>query len=111
MGPEPLRPLFFLPCFNRFAGKTGRKAPAPFWAYLGGISGAATVVLSSFAVNSPVGLPGTMALGLAGQLAFSASADKWGLFGLQKRSLTARDFAALALVLTGSTLIILSGSQ
>ena len=110
-GTGTVAALVLLARFYRFAGKTGRKAPAPFWAYLGGISGAATVILSSFAVNSPVGLPGTMALGLAGQLAFSASADKWGLFGLQKRSLTARDFVALALVLTGSTLIILSGSQ
>lgn len=85
------------------------RPPAPLWAYLGGLSGAATVVLSSMAVNSPAGLPGTLALGLAGQLVFGLVADGWGLFGLPKRRITYRDFAALALVLAGSVLILLAG--
>jgi transporter family-2 protein len=109
-GTGTVAALVLLALFYRIAGKSDRSAPAPFWAYLGGISGAATVILSSLAVNSPVGLPGTMAVGLAGQLAFSFSADKWGLFGLPTRQLTAQDFVALTLVLTGSMLIILSSS-
>ncbi|WP_414815144.1 DMT family transporter [Rhizobium sp. IY2] len=78
------------------------KAPnAPWWAYFGGISGAATVILTSTAVNSP--------LGLAGQVAFSVAADSWGLFGLPKRRPDMRDIVALGLVVTGGALIILFG--
>ncbi|MGO7685458.1 DMT family transporter [Rhizobium ruizarguesonis] len=86
------------------------KAPhAPWWAYLGGISGAATVILTSTAVNSPLGLSGTLALGLAGQVAFSVAADSWGLFGLPKRHPDTQDIVALGLVVMGAALIILFG--
>lgn len=80
--------------------------PAPFWAYLGGLSGAATVMLTSVAVNSPLALAGTLALGLAGQVVFSLAADIWGLFGMPKRKPTAHDLLALGLILAGSALII-----
>lgn len=82
---------------------------APYWAYLGGVSGAATVILTSTAVNTPLGLSGTLALGLAGQVMFSLAADQWGLFGLPKRRSDLRGLAALAMVLCGSFLIILFG--
>lgn len=101
--------LLFLLVLPRRRISSEPRPPAPLWAYLGGLSGAATVVLSSMAVNSPAGLPGTLALGLAGQLVFGLIADGWGLFGLPKRRITIRDFAALALVLAGSLLILLAG--
>lgn len=85
------------------------KPSAPFWAYLGGISGALTVMLTSTTVNSPLALSGTLALGLAGQVVFSLAADRWGLFGLPKRRLELRDLAAVLLILAGSALIILVG--
>lgn len=102
--------LFLLVLRRRRQAPTEPLPPAPLWAYLGGLSGAATVILSSMAVNSPAGLPGTLALGLAGQLLFSLVADGWGLFGLPKRRITRRDFSALALVLAGSLLILLAGN-
>lgn len=101
--------LLFLLVLPRRRPSSEPRPPAPLWAYLGGLSGAATVVLSSMAVNSPAGLPGTLALGLAGQLVFGLVADGWGLFGLPKRRITLRDFTALALVLAGSLLILLAG--
>lgn len=82
---------------------------APLWAYLGGISGAATVMLTSTSVNTPLALAGTLALGLAGQVAFSLAADRWGLFGLPRRRLTRRDAGAVVLIVAGSLLIILVG--
>ena len=85
------------------------KARAPLWAYLGGVSGAATVMLTSTTVNSPLALSGTLALGLAGQVGFSLTADIWGLFGLPKRKPDLRDICAIALILGGSALIILFG--
>ncbi len=79
---------------------------APLWAYLGGVSGALTVMLTSTAVNTPLALAGTLALGLAGQMLFSLAADRWGLFGLPKRTPTPTDFAAVALISAGSLIII-----
>ena len=88
------------------AGAAGR---APLWAYLGGIAGAVTVILTSTTVNSSLALSGTLALGLAGQVVFSLAADRWGLFGLPRRRPTPRDWAALGLIVAGSALIILFG--
>jgi Uncharacterized protein conserved in bacteria len=81
----------------------------PPWAYLGGGVGAVTVMLTSEAVNSPLALAGTLALGLAGQFALSLAADFWGLLGLPKRRLDLRDAGAVVLIATGSLLIILFG--
>ena len=79
---------------------------APPWSYLAGVSGAATVMLTSMAVNTPLALSGTIALGLAGQAAFALAADRTGLFGMMRRRITGRDLAAFALVLAGSLLIV-----
>lgn len=83
----------------------------PWWAYLGGVSGAATVVFASLAVNSPLALSGTIALGLGGQVLFSLAADYWGFFGLPARKLDMRDLLTVTLILMGSLLIILSGAS
>ena len=82
---------------------TGR---APLWAYLGGISGAVTVMLTSITVNSVLALSGTLALGLAGQVVFGLLADRFGLLGMQRRTPTLRDIGALGLIIAGSLLII-----
>ncbi|WP_417308795.1 DMT family transporter [Devosia sp.] len=82
---------------------------APLWAYLGGLSGAATVMLTSSAVNSALALSGTLALGLAGQVLFGLAADRWGWFGLPSRRLERRDVLSLALILSGSAIIIFLG--
>lgn len=85
------------------------RTKAPRWAYLGGISGAATVMLSSSAVNSALALSGTLALGLVGQAGFSLACDRFGWFGLPRRPIRAADLGALVLILLGSGLIIFSG--
>ncbi len=95
--------------FRNRPAVTAIRNRAPLWAYLGGISGAATVMLTSTTVNTPLALAGTLALGLAGQVAFSLAADQWGLFGLPRRRLTLRDAAAAALITAGSLLIIFIG--
>jgi transporter family-2 protein len=88
----------------------GQPGPrAPLWAYLGGLTGAVTVILTGVTMNTALALTGTLALGLAGQVAFSLAADRWGLFGLPRRRPTARDMAAVALITAGSLAIIFSG--
>ena len=90
------------------ASKT-KMGKAPLWAYLGGIVGAATVMLTSTSVNTPLALAGTLALGLAGQVLLSLAADFWGLLDLPKRRLDLRDAGAVILIVAGSLLIILFG--
>lgn len=95
--------------YRKPKGERQPKPKAPFWAYTGGVVGAAIVMLTSSAVNSPLALSGTIALGLGGQVIFSLMADFWGLFGLPKRRPDTRDLYAVALILAGSALIVLVG--
>jgi len=81
----------------------------PLWAYLGGISGGITVMLTSATLNSALALSGTIALGLAGQMLFSLFADMRGLFGLPQRMPVSRDIAAVVLVIGGSLILIFFG--
>jgi transporter family-2 protein len=102
--------LAVLRLWRRPVAKGEPRSKAPLWAYLGGVSGAATVMLTSTTVNTPLALAGTLALGLAGQVVFSLAADQWGFFGLPRRRLGLRDAGAVALIASGSLLIILVGN-
>ena len=81
----------------------------PLWTYLGGVSGAVTVMLTSAAMNTALALSGTIALGLAGQVLFSLFADMRGLFGLPQRNPTGRDLVSILLIMAGSLIIIFYG--
>lgn len=80
----------------------------PYWAYLGGIPGAFTVLLAAITVNSALGLSGTLALLLIGQMVFGVVADRFGLLGLARRCAGGRELTALVLVLSGSFAIIMA---
>lgn len=90
--------------------KRAETARPPLWVYLGGVSGAITVMLTSATLNSALALSGTIALGLAGQMVFSLFADMRGLFGLPQRTPVRRDFIALILIIAGSLILIFFGS-
>ena len=81
----------------------------PLWAYLGGVAGGVTVMLTSATMNTALALSGTIALGLAGQIAFSLFADMRGLFGLPQRMPVRRDYLSLALIIAGSLILIFFG--
>lgn len=85
-------------------------ARPPLWAYLGGLSGAVTVILTSAAMNSALAVSGTIALGLAGQVAFGLFADARGLLGLPQRAPGRRDLLAMALIGAGALILIFAGS-
>ncbi len=89
--------------------KRAKAVHPPLWAYLGGVSGAVTVMLTSATLNSALALSGTIALGLAGQMVFSLFADIRGLFGLPQRMPQARDYLALTLIIAGSLILIFFG--
>lgn len=89
--------------------RRARTKPAPLWAYLGGVAGAVTVMLTSAAMNSSLALSGTIAIGLAGQMLFSLLADMRGMFGIAARRPTFRDGAAIGLIAAGSVVLIFFG--
>ncbi|WP_305817290.1 DMT family transporter [Photobacterium leiognathi] len=74
--------------------------------WLGGIPGSFTVILSSMTVNSKLGLSGTLALALVGQFGFSMVSEHFGFFKLRKREFTFIDITPIALVITGSLVLI-----
>ncbi|MFB9948907.1 DMT family transporter [Rhizobium puerariae] len=82
----------------------------PLWSYLGGMPGAFTVLLAAITVNSALGLAGTLALLLVGQMAFGVIADYFGFFRLQRRQPQLWETAGFALVLIGSIVIITARS-
>ncbi|WFR98334.1 DMT family transporter [Rhizobium tumorigenes] len=82
----------------------------PLWAYLGGVPGAFTVLLAAITVNSALGLAGTLALLLVGQMAFGVCADYFGLFRLPRRQPQLRETIGFVLVLIGSMVIIVARS-
>ena len=89
--------------------KSEQRTRAPLWAYLGGLSGALTVILTSTTVNTSLALSGTIALGLAGQMVFGLGADVLGLFGLPKRRLNRHELISFAMICAGSLIIIYLG--
>ncbi|SHG88289.1 transporter family-2 protein [Cognatiyoonia sediminum] len=91
--------------------KRAKPLRPPLWAYLAGVGGAFTVMLTSATVNTSLALSGTIALGLAGQVVFSLFADIRGLFGLPKKRPSARDLTALGMILSGALLLVLMGGS
>lgn len=84
-----------------FGSKTTR-----YWAYLGGIPGAMTVVLAAITVNSPLGLSGSITLIMAGQILFSMICDTFGLMGLPKRTMSISEWFSLCLMGFGCLLVL-----
>ena len=80
----------------------------PLWAYLGGVSGALTVMVTSYTANSALALTGTLALGLAGQVVLALIFDMTGAMGVKRRLPTLTELGALGAILAGTALIILA---
>ena len=89
-------------------GKSGtpQSVKTPFWAYLGGIAGAITVVLAAITVNSSLGLSSSLALMLVGQILFGLASDAFGWLGVEKRALQLSDLWVVLAVFAGSVMII-----
>lgn len=74
--------------------------------YFGGIIGAFTVIFSSIAINSVIGLSGTLSLMLLGQVTFGIFSDIFGIFGIPKKKFHRNDLVVISSILIGSWLII-----
>jgi transporter family-2 protein len=78
---------------------------APWWALLGGACGVAIVSASIVGVR-PLGAGGVTAAVVAGQLTASVVIDQYGLFGVEKQSLTGGKIAGIALLAVSVFLIV-----
>ncbi|WP_375753571.1 DMT family transporter [Vibrio sp. HN007] len=102
-------------CLLSVIGRTNKQAEdktekVPKLFYLGGLPGAFTVILASTTVNSSIGLSGTLALAIVGQIMCSMLCEYFGLFRLKQRAFSLSDFMPVVLVAAGATLIIFSRS-
>lgn len=86
------------------------KPQSPFWSYWGGIPGTFTVILAAITVNSPLGLSGTLALMLVGQVLFGIVSDQFGWFGIPQRKIGVTDGLVILFVLSGSGILIFGGA-
>jgi transporter family-2 protein len=94
--------LLFIKKFNqRVKGIT-----LPKWNYLAGIFGGIAVALIGITVNSPIGITGTVALLVLGQVLYGWINDTFGLFGSQKRRLSKLDLLQAIFILTGVGVLI-----
>lgn len=100
--------LVFIAAMSRPTDAARSEKP-PLWSYLGGIPGAFTVVLASITINGGLALSVTIALMLAGQVAFGMTADQFGLFGVMRRKLGGRDLLVIFAVLAGSLFLLFGG--
>jgi transporter family-2 protein len=84
--------------------RTAGASTLPWWAWTGGLCGA-FVLSATTAVAPRIGTAAMIALVVAGQVICSLLLDHFGLFGLAIHPLSARRFAAAALLIAGAALI------
>lgn len=102
--------ILFVKIFGMYKQTNSQKISAPLWAYLGGIPGALGVLLAGISVNTRLGLAGTFAFMLTGQILFGVVLDIFGLFGHAKRKLVLNDFFVMCCVFMGSLIVVFFGS-
>lgn len=78
---------------------------APWWAFVGGLLGAAYVTVALVAVRT-LGAAGLTAAVITGQLAISVVIDRFGLLGVAKQQITAPRIIGLALLVVGVVLVV-----
>lgn len=107
-GIGTLTALLMLVSFARFeqSSQGTVSSKPPWWSYLGGIAGGLLVVLIVIAVNSFLGLTGTLVLAILGQVLFGVISDHLGWFGLQRQRLSWHKASYMVLVFVGALLII-----
>ena len=86
-------------------GDAGAEAPAWYYWILGGLGGAAIVLITLITVRE-LGAGGATAAVIAGQLALSVVIDRAGVLGLDERAITWEKLLGIALLAVGTVLIV-----
>jgi transporter family-2 protein len=86
-------------------GDEGAQAAPWYYWIIGGVSGAAIVVITLITVRE-LGAGGATAAVIAGQLALSVVLDRAGVLGLDERAITWEKLLGIALLVAGTVLIV-----
>lgn len=78
---------------------------APWWAFVGGLLGAAYVTVAIYAVRA-LGASGLTAAVIGGQLAISVAIDRFGLLGVARQSVGWQRVLGLLLLAAGVALVV-----
>ena len=87
------------------SGDEGVESPAWYYWILGGVGGAAIVLITLITVRE-LGAGGATAAVIAGQLALSVVLDRAGVLGLDERAITWQKLLGIALLAAGTVLIV-----
>ncbi len=87
------------------SGDEGVESPAWYYWILGGVGGAAIVLITLITVRE-LGAGGATAAVIAGQLALSVIIDRAGVLGLDERAITWEKLLGIALLAAGTVLIV-----
>ncbi len=87
------------------SGDEGVESPAWYYWILGGVGGAAIVLVTLITVRE-LGAGGATAAVIAGQLALSVVIDRAGVLGLDERAITWEKLLGIALLAAGTVLIV-----
>ncbi len=87
------------------SGDEGAESPAWYYWILGGVGGAAIVLITLITVRE-LGAGGATAAVIAGQLALSVVLDRAGVLGLDERAITWQKLLGIALLAAGTVLIV-----
>ena len=90
---------------NGGLGAIGHAGRAPWWAFVGGLLGAAYVTVALVAVRT-LGASGLTAAVITGQLAISVVIDRFGLLGVAKQQITTSRMIGLVLLVAGVALVV-----
>jgi bacterial/archaeal transporter family-2 protein len=86
-------------------GAIGKAGSAPWWAFFGGLLGAAYVTVALVAVRT-LGAAGLTAAVITGQLAISVVIDRFGLLGVAKEHISPARIVGLVLLVAGVALVV-----
>lgn len=87
------------------AGWTTAARLAPWWSWMGGVTGLGLVILANHAVGT-LGVAGFTAVNVALQLVSSAAIDHFGWAGSPVHALSLTRLAGIALLGIGATLVV-----
>jgi transporter family-2 protein len=90
---------------NGVWGTIAHAGGVPWWAFVGGLLGAAYVTVALVAVRT-LGAAGLTAAVITGQLAISVLIDRFGLLGVAKQPVSAPRVAGLVLLVAGVVLVV-----
>ena len=78
---------------------------APKWLWIGAVMGAFVVLMITIAAPR-IGVVAVTALLIAGQLGTAVAIDRWGVFGVERISLSWPRLAGIALLVAGAALTL-----